>query len=607
MESFPLDEVFENELSTEELDEPGFLRKLADESVPFELFYYFVSKGLEFRSFSTPEVELLGFSTPEVALLGFSTPEEQEYFIGKIARSGDFYILKYLSKGLKEIEPYTLAKYFDYTSLYGRYFISGELIFGEDYDNIEMFHPSNQGIDPLDTVYKDRFRRGFYGRREWGKISESYKLAKFFHPSGPRTFVSISAYHSALRILSRSFTAENLKFFEENDVENTEIELSTLGIEISFPLAVIITKTISNLNSIPWIKDALENKSPSTATLFLKAYDPSPTELFSALISGWYDQTYANILFLWAMENFEDIRFLVLLNFTTIVQEVDLSILRAQRDEVYLDYKSNGINQLLTSLLYDRVSGYYLGFVPHTDEEIRSEVLQIADDETIGSIIPRMSNRYRDHIPSELTLFVRNPIHFEEQPVSEAESEAETEENSENEGLENKITNTDFSQAVNRVLPENIEEDPLTYEPFGEYYFKCSNSFPHYFDAENYIKFCRHSLENFGNISCSLCPIDKTFTIDQQIYRNSTGILPERVYEEPLHGIIYFSLFLVEIQKFANGEYLGIFLKKELNHDGRKFYKGNKIIFTVRKINQLFDISIKFPQQLQLLSEIISL
>ena len=69
--------------------------------------------------------------------------------------------------------------------------------------------------------------------------------------------------------------------------------------------------------------------------------------------------------------------------------------------------------------------------------------------------------------------------------------------------------------AILRPLPIELDDDPITFEPIGQYYRKCMNNHPHYFDAINYADYCRQS-EN-----CFRCPVDKTYMIDEQLYKQS--------------------------------------------------------------------------------------
>jgi len=161
MGSFAFDEVFTIQWTPEELNQPGFLQKLANENVPFEIFYFFCGKGLDFESFSE---------------------DEQSEFVTKIAISGDVFILKYLIETLEKLSPSVLTKYFDSTSAYGKYFISGKPIGDYDYNSIRSLRPDEEGINAIDKVYEDRFYKTFYDENEWSEVPRSYSVAYRFVP-----------------------------------------------------------------------------------------------------------------------------------------------------------------------------------------------------------------------------------------------------------------------------------------------------------------------------------------------------------------------------------------------------------------------------------------
>ena len=579
--SYPLGIAFTQTPSIGELNRPGFLINLAEVNVPFEVFHHYILSGMDVLSF------------PE---------DEQKDFVEAIVTNGDFYILNFIATYYEY--PWDYWSLFIRVNNFGRYYISGNFFPGMNEVDIQRLLREKTLEDPLlFSKYLDRFSLHLYENGEYDLLPESYKLAQDFQ-IGNSTIID-GTYIQKLKRLSEDFTPANLEYFK------THIMYDALfpgdfpnDWKLDFPVAKILVKTSGRITySENFIKMALLSNSPSAATLIFNSKGANHIYLFNILteeietLSAEYIDLVAN----WIIENM-DVDFLTPLFLKSQETEVKLSVKMAMRDKAYEKWVENGRSQdddeaHLLSYLYEPESRRILGL---------PQVI-------LGLIVGFISDTGAADIELDLPEEMRFD-NFTHQPPGEFPPSPRQIISPLERSVDQKISQTNFENAVYEPLPDDVVEDNLTYEPFGDFYFKCRNpTHPHYFDAENYVKFCRHSLEDRANISCSICPVDKTFEINPQVY---TAYEPEvepksvkEIRDIQVDKIIYFSGFLIELTKVEtqNNKILceGVFLPtRPLEGEGIVFKRGDRLSFTVQEKKSRFKIRIQKPYKYSILSKI---
>jgi hypothetical protein len=595
--SYPLGLAFTREPSDEQLNRPGFLISLAEENVPFEVFHRYVLSGMDVLAF------------PE---------DEQKDFIEAIVTAGDFYILDFIATYYEY--PWDYWPWFDSANTFGKYYISG--IFPRIYVEAVRRRLMEKTLENSSFFkYLDRFYHSLYEDGRYESLPTAYELAEDFR-LGNSPIVEARTYIRKLKELSEEFTPANLEYFKTHTMYDALFPGDFPNDwNLDFPVAKIFVKSSGRITYPElFVKKALLSGSPSAATLIFNSKETNNIELFNILTEEFEtaDTEYVNLVANWIIENM-DVEFLTPLFLKSQGTEVNLTVQMAMRDKAYEKWVENGKRQnslesCLLSYLYEHDSRMILGLpnvymylivyflgptnTLHTEIDLPQEM---RFDNFVERPQPVGEERFQD--PGRII----SPRFDERSPIEDIGA-------MDYRSVDQKISQTNFENAIYEPLPDDVTEDNLTYEPFGDFYFKCRNpTHPHYFDAENYVKFCRHSLEDEANISCAVCPIDKTFEINPQVYTayelEDEPKSVRKITDIQVNKIIYFSRFLVELTKveIQNDKILceGVFLPtKPLEGEGIVFKRGDKLSFTVQEKKSRFKIRIQKPYKYSILSKI---